>query len=82
MGTNKNKAAHAEYKREWRLKTGRTKRVGRYNVNAKLTNKDHKKILKLKGQGHSNIKIAATLNVSEGAIRKALKRLALLQQKN
>lgn len=74
------KLSGADYAREWRRRTGRTKvegvPSGAAHYNDKLS-KHAKKILKLKEEGHTNQYIGGLFGVSEAAIRKFCKRIEL-----
>jgi DNA-binding NarL/FixJ family response regulator len=72
------KLSPAEYRREWRLRTGRTQQIGHRrgaaHPNARLVGKVRTRVLKLKNEGESNSFIARQVGVTEAAIRKFLKR--------
>lgn len=80
-GTEQAKMSEAEYKRQWRLKTGRTKQIGHVRGKdhpaAKLVGKVRAKALRLLKSGRSNRFVASKVGVTEGSIRKFREREGL-----
>jgi hypothetical protein len=81
----KPKLTPAEYKRLWRLRTGRTKQIGHRrgedHPSSRLTDRRRRQAIGLSDKGWSNVDIGEHFGVSEGSIRKLLKQRHLYESK-
>lgn len=79
------KLSPAEYKRLWRLRTGRTKQIGHRRGQdhpaSRLTDCRRRQAIKMKDAGKTNVEIGKFFGVSEGAIRKLLAKRHLYDMK-